>query len=133
MRGWGLRVGLADDPDLVVGGVQFDLGEIAEHLRFQPDIELGIGDDHTTFFVNGALHYRFEGNAGVTPYFGGALALGFIDRDRGRPNDGTDFEIGVKVIGGVEWQLKSAKAFFLELQLGFSDIPDKQIIAGWMF
>ncbi len=133
IRGWGVRVGLADDPDVVVGGVQFNLGEIAEHLRLQPDIELGIGDDHTTFFVHGALHYRFEGNAGVTPYFGGGLALGFVDRDRGRPNDGTNFEIGVKVIGGVEWPLKNAKTFFLELQLGFGDINDKQVIAGWMF
>ncbi len=133
MRGWGLRVGLADDPDVVVGGVHFNLGEIAEHLRLQPSIELGIGDDHTTLFFTGALHYRFNVNTGFTPYAGGGLALGFIDRDRGRADDDTNFEIGLKATGGIEWQLSNAKAFFVELQLGIGDVHDTQVMAGWFF
>jgi hypothetical protein len=131
MRGWGLRVGLADDPDQVVAGVHFDLGEIVEHLRLQPNIELGVGDNHTTLFGTGALHYRFDVNAQFRPYAGGGLTLGFIDHDH--RDDDTDFEIGLKVIGGIEWRLKKAQEFFLELNLGFGDIHDAQVFVGWTF
>jgi len=132
MRGWGLRVGLADDPDQLVAGVHFDLGEIVEHLRLQPNIELGVGDDHTTLFATGALHYRFDVKAQLRLYAGAGVTLGFIDHDHGN-NDDTDFEIGLKVIGGIEWQLKKAQDFFLELNLGVGDIHDAQVLVGWTF
>ena len=132
-QGWGLRVGLADDPDTVLVGAHLNLGEIVEHLRVQPNVELGVGDDHTTLFITGAVHYRFNVDAGFTPYAGGGPALGFVERDRRRGGDDTDFEIGLKAIGGIEWQLQNSRAFFLELQLGFGDVHDAQITAGWFF
>ena len=48
LRGWGPRVGLAGDPDQVVAGVHFDLGEFAPQVWFQPDVLLGFGDDVTS-------------------------------------------------------------------------------------
>ena len=132
-QGWGLRVALADDPDTALIGAHLNLGEIVENLRLQPNVELGFGDDHTTLFITGAVHYRFDIDAGFTPYAGGGPAMGFIERDRGRRGDDTDFEIGLKAIGGIEWQLENSRIFFLELQLGFGDIQDAQITAGWFF
>lgn len=132
-RGWGLRAGLADDPDTVVFGAHMNLGEVADNLRLQPNVELGIGDDHTTLIATGALHYRFRVDAAFTPYAGGGPALGFIERDRGFRGDDTDFEIGLRAIGGIEWQTASSRAMFLELQLGFGDVQDAQVTFGWFF
>ena len=131
IRDWGLRVGLADDPDTVLVGAHLNLGEIVEHLRLQPNVELGVGDDHTTLFITGAVHYRFNVDAEFTLYAGGGPTVGFVKRKR--RGDDTNFEIGLRAIGGIEWQLENSRAFFLELQLGFGDVHDAQISAGWFF
>ena len=56
-RGWGLRAGVADDPDQVVLGAQFNFGEFIENLRFQPNVEVGFGDDANIF--SASLRARF--------------------------------------------------------------------------
>ena len=45
----------------------------------------------------------------------------------------TEFEIGGKATGGLEWPQKGNQAFFVELSLGFGDIYDAQIVAAWTF
>jgi len=45
--GWGPHIGLGGDPDQLLLGLHFDVGRIAPRVRFQPDVELGIGDNHT--------------------------------------------------------------------------------------
>ena len=132
-RGWGLRFGLADDPDTAVFGGQMNLGDIVENLRLQPSFELGVGDDHTTLFVTGAMHYRFAVDSGFTPYAGGGPAVGFVEYERRNRRDDTEFEIGLRAVGGIEWQLDNSRSFFVELQLGFGDVSDAQITAGWFF
>jgi opacity protein-like surface antigen len=134
-QGWGLRVGVADDPDQVVGGVHFNLGEFVPHLRFQPDVQLGVGDDFTTLYATAPVYYRFGTETRFTPYAGGGVSLGFVDRDlpAGSNADDTEFEIGGKVTGGMEWPRSRSKAFFLELSLGFGDIHDAFLVAGWSF
>ena len=129
---WGLRVGLADDPDQVVGGALFDLGDIVENLRFQPTVELGLGDDHRILDFTAPVHYRFKVDATVTPYAGGGVALGFVEKDTPSGDD-TDFEVAFKAIGGVEWELKSGRLFALELDLVFGDLHDVAVLAGWTF
>jgi opacity protein-like surface antigen len=134
-RGWGLRAGVADDPDQILGGVHFNLGEFVPHLRFQPDVQFGTGDDHTTLYVTAPVYYRFGTETRFTPYAGGGISLGFVDRDlpSGSHGDDTDFEIGGKVTGGLEWPRPRNQAFFVELSLGFGDVHDAQIVAGWSF
>lgn len=128
-RGWGLRVGGADGPDQVLAGFHLDLGQFAERVRFRPDLELGFGDDVDTLFVTAPVHYLFRVDSNVQPYAGGGLTAGWFDPDGGR----RDFEIGLKATGGAEWQRDNGRAFFLELELGFSDVHDAQIVAGWTF
>jgi opacity protein-like surface antigen len=132
-RGWGLRAGVADDPDQFLGGVHFNLGEFVPHLRFQPDVQLGAGDDHKTLYATVPVYYRFGTETRFTPYAGGGISLGFVDRDSDRHGDDTDFEIGGKVTGGLEWPRPRNQAFLVELSLGFGDVYDAQIIAGWSF
>ncbi len=135
-KGWGLRVGLTTDPDQIVGGVQFNFGEFTRNLRFQPDVQLGLGDDATTLFVNAPVYYRwYDAHADFTPYAGGGIALGFIDRDLPPTSSGDDtsFEIGGRATGGLEWSRSAGGTFAVELSLGFGDIHDAQVVALWNF
>jgi len=131
--GWGFRLGAGDDPDQILVGVHQDLGEIVENLRFQPSLDVGIGDDHT--LVSGVLpvHYRFSSRSGATPYLGGGLLLAWIDRDRpGRGESDSDFEIAPLLVGGIEWRLKRTSDLLFELQLPGGDGHDAKLLVGWM-
>ena len=131
--GIGPRVGVSSDPDQIIGGVHFNFGEFVPHLRFQPNVELGFGDDFTILSATAPVHYRFQVDAPVVPYAGGGLTLAFVKFDPDNGDSDTDFEIGAKAIGGVEWPLSGNNAFFVELNVGFGDIQDVQVMAGWMF
>jgi len=134
-QSWGLRAGVTDDADQVVGGAHFNLGEVANDLRLQPDVQLGSGDDVTTLYGTVPVYYRFDRARGMTPYAGGGLALGWVDADNpnGTQGDNTSFEVGAKVTGGLEWPRQSGQAFFVELSLGIGDIYDAQVVAAWTF
>lgn len=136
-RGWGPRVGVADDPDQIIGGVHFDFGEFTDHVRFVPNVELGLGDDHTILALTAPAHYVWEnlGNTTTEPYAGGGVTLGFIDRDhdgRGRDDD-SDVELAFRAIGGAQWRLENGNSFFVELNLVAGDVHDMQALVGWMF
>jgi len=128
-RGWGPRVGLSDDPDQIVGGVHFDLGEFSPHVRLQPSVEVGFGDHVNSLLGNIMVSYYFQPQKSVTPYAGGQLTAAFFDPDRGD----SETEIGIAAIGGIETRLKGGTRFLAEIQLGFGDIPDVKLMAGWTF
>ena len=132
---WGLRAGASDDPDQVVAGVQADFGEFIPNLRFQPNLEVGLGDDTTIFSMTAQVHYRFPVEGSLILYGGGGLTLGFIDRDevRGRDEDeDSDFEISPMAVGGVAWPVGQSE-LSLELNLIGGDFPNLKLMAGWMF
>lgn len=140
LRGWGPRVGLAADPDQVLLGAHFDVGDVAPRLRMVPNVQLGIGDDATVLEGTLPLHYVFgKTGAGFAPYAGGGLAVAWIDVDRddgpgnGNDYDDSDVELGVKAIGGLEWNLGGRNRFLVELSLGIGDLHDFQVVAGWTF
>jgi hypothetical protein len=133
LRGWGPRVGLAADPDQVVAGVHFDLGEFAPRVWFQPDVVVGFGDDVRSLVASAPVWYRFEGvSTQVTPYAGGALAVGLFNVDK-RGDDDTNVEFGLQIGGGGEWRLNSGNRFLVELRLDFGDVWDAVVFAGWTF
>ena len=130
--GWGLRLGLSDDPDQVVIGGQYTMGGIAKRLYFEPNLELGLGDDRILFTATGAAHYHFAVKSKIFPYAGAGLTLGLERIDRNDDKD-TDFLIAVKFIGGVSWNMKGDDQLFFELQLGTGELPNASIVAGWRF
>ncbi len=134
-RSWGLRVGLTTDPDQIVGGAQFNLGEFRPNLRFQPDVQLGVGDDFTTLYATAPVYYRFDVQEKFTPYAGGGVTLGFVDHDLPATSSGdeTSFEIGARATGGLEWNRSGGTPFAVELSLGFGDVHDAQVVALWSF
>ena len=54
-RGWGPRVGLSLNPDQIHFGAHLDCGHFARHIRLQPNLELGFGDDVKLFTANIAV------------------------------------------------------------------------------
>jgi len=134
-RGWGPRVGISDDPDQIVAGVHWDLGEFAPRVRFQPSVDFGFGDDALSLSGNAMVGYWFPTKAEVTPYAGGQIGAVYFDYDSDgkEHDDGSDTEIGLALVGGIETKLKSGTRFLVELQIGLGDIPDAKLLAGWTF
>lgn len=129
--GWGPRVGLAVDPDQFVIGGHIDMGEPIAHLRLQPNLEMGFGDDIINFEINAPLHYRFADPIDVwSPYAGLELgySISFID------GGDDESDLGVKVVGGFERHLGDGNKFFLEGKAGLSDdVADWKFLVGWTF
>lgn len=133
-RGWGLRAGIADDPDQVVLGAQFNFGEFIENLRFQPNVEVGFGDDANILSLALPVHYRYAASRSLTLYGGGGLALGLVDvdDDRGGDDDGSEFDISPMLAGGLEWPM-GRNQLSLELNVAGGDFPAAKLVVGWMF
>ncbi|MFN0150965.1 MAG: hypothetical protein ACKVU1_09700 [bacterium] len=132
-RGWGPRVGVTVDPDQLHFGLHTDFGNFGRHVRFQPNVEVGLGDDLTLIAVNFEAAYRFSSKWDVwSPYLGGGLGVNFVRVER-RFGDDTDSDVGVSILGGIERGLSSGSRFFSELKLGLSDSPDAKITFGWTF
>jgi hypothetical protein len=135
-RGWGPRVGLTFDPDQVHFGAHMDYGNFARHVRFQPNIEVGIGNDLTLVALNFEAAYRFRETWDVwSPYLGGGLGVNIANYDNNRFGDSdSNTDVGVNLLGGIERGLSSGDRFFLETKLGLVDeSPDLKLTVGWTF
>ncbi|NIQ83606.1 MAG: hypothetical protein GTN83_01905 [Acidobacteria bacterium] len=132
VHGWGLRFGVGDDPDQIIGGFQLDYGEF-KWVHLEPNIELAIGDDHVTLSGLYAVHYRFRYVEQFRPYVGGGLGLAIDHFDHPVLGDDTDLDIGFRLIGGTNWALKRDREAFLELSFGLGFVNDIQIMGGWSF
>jgi hypothetical protein len=140
LKSWGPRVGVSSNPDQIVGGVQFDLGEFAEHVRFQPSAEVAFGNHVNTIQANVMVAYYFPVESNITPYAGGSISAAFYDFSsscrgfaRGFGCDHHDTRIAPIAVGGIETKLSGKRRFLAELQLGFGDLPDAKIMVGWLF
>ena len=132
-QGWGPRAGLTVNPDQFHFGAHADLGSIGNHVRLQPSLELGLGEEMTLVSLNGDLAYRFASRWDVwTPYLGGGASVFFAGEDNGLM-DGADTGVGLAVLGGIERGMSSGSRFFVEGKVGFVDAPDFKVTAGWTF
>lgn len=134
LLGWGPRMGATIDPDQVHLGIHLDLGDIAERVRLQPNVEIGFGDNLRVISINPEVFYLFNTRARWTPYAGGGLGINFYDWDsRGRfPND-SDTKLGLNLLGGFETRISSHSKFFTELKFGVSGSPDAKLTIGFTF
>lgn len=134
-RGWGLRAGLSSDPDQGVLGLQFNFGDFAPQLRFQPSLEAGFGDHRDLLQATIPVLYRFDVKGNFTPYAGGGLAVAWIDygdRAPRRYRNTTDVALSPVGIGGIEWPLKAGNDIFLELHVAGDMLPNAKVLVGWM-
>ena len=139
--GWGPRAGLRfGGPDQFVVGAHANLGEITENLRFQPMIDLGFGDDLTVYTFNADAVYFFRNvDTGEenTLYAGGGLAVVHSRLDIDCPAEaacsGSETDIGINFIGGIERSLGGQDAVFGELRFTIGDGSFGQFTIGYSF
>lgn len=131
----GPRLGFSVDPDQVVLGGQFVIGEVAPKVSFDPNLELGFGDHRTVIGLGFDFHYHLSlSDSDWRPYLGAGVGVHFTDRDRPYPyTDDTDTQAGGNFIVGTRVPTRSGNMFFTELKLGIGDIPSLKVLAGWNF
>ena len=117
---YGVRAGASLDDDLtqlLVGG-QVDAGRLAENVRLQPFLTLGLGDDALSLMLAGELHYLFPvdpARSRVEPYAGAGLGLSHVNFDsEGRDDDST--EIALLLAGGVDVPVQRWWGWFGEVR-----------------
>jgi hypothetical protein len=119
-----VRVGLADDPDSLFGGLQWrvPLAQVGPgRFLVQPGVDIGIVDGPIDFFLRGTLHLGYmipiSNDFSIYPLAGPALIWTTADDNQG--NNGSDTNLGIDV--GVGAQFKN---FALELWVGAVDSFD---------
>src|SRR5262249_24811205 len=76
LRGFGVHAGAGAPPGQFVAGFQLTLGELVPRLRFQPDVEVGVGGGQTEVDATIPVYYRIPIDARSTFYAGGGVTLG---------------------------------------------------------
>lgn len=135
-RGWGPRIGLSMNPDQFHFGAHMDFGNFARHVRFQPNLEIGFGDDMSLYAVNAEAAYRFRSTWDVwTPYLGGGLGANIkkFDSNGNDGNNDSQTDLGVNLLGGIEKGLTNGDRFFVEGKFSVNDVPDAKVTVGWTF
>ena len=131
-QGVGVRAGASADPEQFYAGVHFESGELVEHLRFRPNVEVGVGDNVTLVALNFEFTYRLMPTAPRLPrglsmwhlYVGGGPALNiFKFRSDTRSEGGFNGLIG----------LAHAKGLFAEAKLGALKSPSFKFGVGYTF
>jgi hypothetical protein len=81
----------------------------------------------------GALWFFQTDWDGWKPYAGGELGLTYQDFDGDNHRDGSDTDVALNAVGGVEARLQSDTRLFFELKLGVVEEPDLKLMVGWTF
>ena len=132
---FGPRLGVSVDPDQFVVGGQLSLQEFAPNWSFDPNLELGFGDNLTdiAFNLDAYYHLRLSGSD-WRPYLGGGLGVNFVSWDAplGRRDD-SDTQVGLNLVAGLTIPARSGDHWFTELRFGVGDIPTLKIMGGYNF
>jgi hypothetical protein len=136
-RSYGLRGGVAANPDQFFGGLHVDAGRLTERIRLQPSFEVGFGNGVVLGAANFDAHYLFSSRS-LRPYAGGGLGLNVFDVTSGTGEEGgLDLEPVLNLVGGVEWGTRRGSRavgrYLLETRLGFGDAPELKIAFGISF
>ncbi len=128
-RGFGVHAGAGFSPGQLLGGIQFNLGELVPHLRLQPDLEVGVGGGQTEVAATVPVYYRIALDPRTTFYAGGGITFGSIDQDRHR---GSEFLLEPSAAAGLEWPAATGRVFG-QLTATGGDFNRLRLVAGWNF
>jgi len=133
---FGVRAGFSSSPDQLVLGGQLSVGEVAPNLSFDPNIELGFGDNATILSFNLDMHYHFDlSNSSWKPYIGGGAGIHHIQLDLPPGfSDDSFTKVAGSFILGAGVPTRSGNRFFTELKVGLGDwASDFKALVGWNF
>jgi len=127
----GVRAGASADPNQFFFGAHIETKEIAPHVTFRPNVEIGFGDDMTALSANFEVVYSIPlKRQPWRVYVGGGPAANFYFFNDGSGNgDDTDFGGGINFVGG----LQHRGGFFTEIKFGVIDSPDFKFTVGYAF
>jgi hypothetical protein len=129
-KGIGMRAGVTLRPNQIHFGGHVDLGELTEGLRFQPNVEIGLGDNRTLLAVDADGLYFFDQSYRWAPYVGGGIGINLIRQPPSGPFDQTSTDIGLNVLAGLERSIGKNRRFFVETKAGIDDSPDFKLTVG---
>ena len=124
--GFGVRGGVSADPDQFYFGAHYVTSPIASRVRFQPNLEVGVGDDVTTVAVNFEFAYWARLNPQWQLYAGGGPAINVYDFER---HDEGDTEPGMNLMIG----FRHREGLFFEFKVGLVDSPEVKFGVGYTF
>lgn len=138
----GVRAGLALDPELVLVGVQAQVGPFFNRdVYFRPNVEFGFGEVTALFAINPDVIYRLPISSRQgrwSAYVGVGPGFNFLHQNFERNGDGKridfgDFhsDVGLNVLGGIRYR----SGMFMELKTTvYSDpSPTLRLIVGYNF
>lgn len=127
---YGLRGGYDTDNEQLLIGAQSELSKVLEVARFAPSVDLGFGNDLTTFAFNGDIRFFLTPpKASATLYGGAGLTLLIAEPKGGDSN--SDF--GLTLHGGVKFGAGSKQLYNVEARFGVDKMPDLRIFFGIFF
>ena len=120
----GVRVGASIDPDQFYFGGHVESSELVPHMRFRPNVEIGIGNDLTLIAFNFELAYRFSERQQWNPYIAAGPALNIMDTSGDTASHGGfNIALGAQHRGGL----------FGEVKIGAIDSPNFKLGIGFRF
>lgn len=124
LNAYGVRTGASLDDDLtqlLIGG-HVDLGRLAENIRLQPFLTLGLGDGALSLLVAGEAHYLFPidpQRSRLLPYAGAGLGFGHINYDDDDADDSS--EAVLLLAGGIDIPASTWWHYFAEARMAIAD------------
>ena len=124
-QGLGVRAGASADPNQFYFGGHYESEDLVDRLRFQPNVEIGVGDDRTLVALNFEFTYRLPKPAvpGWQFYVGGGPALNIYHfRDDTDPEGGFNGLAGLSHPSGlfVEAKIGAIKSARFKLGVGYT-------------
>ncbi len=122
----GVRVGVSSDPTQFYFGGHYETAPLIPHLRFRPNIEIGLGDSRTLITGNFEFAYYVPiPNQPWNAYFGGGPSL-VIDHPTGGE---TGTGGGLNLLAGIAHR----EGLFAEVKIGLADSPELKFAVGYSF
>jgi hypothetical protein len=141
---FGVRAGVALDPELILIGVQSQIGPFfSRDLFFRPNVEFAYGEVTALFALNPEIIYRLpvsSRDGRWSTYFGVGPGFNFLhqsfertDGTTGKRVDFGDFhsDVGLNILGGIRYR----SGLFTELKTSVysSPSPTLRLIVGYNF
>jgi hypothetical protein len=122
----GVRAGVSGTPNQFVFGGHVETKELAEHLTFRPNVEIGVGNGGTLVGIN--IEFAYWLPTKTDPwrfYLGGGPAAIIVHVSNVGTSSGGGFNllVGAQHKGGL----------FTELKAGMGDSPNVKFMVGYQF
>ncbi|MFQ6084242.1 MAG: hypothetical protein ACE5WD_12920 [Candidatus Aminicenantia bacterium] len=131
--GFGPRIGFSAGTLTQVNlGFHFTIYEILERVNFQPNFEVGIGDNRTTLALGLEFLYMIK-RPRFGPYVGGGVGINNYNWEDRMGHGRSKTEASINLLTGIEKKLKRGSKGFFEIKIIVADITLAKFTVGYKF